>query len=76
MDIILNNLVSNAVKYNREGGKVTVGVTRRRRGRRGASVADTGIGLEPEQTAKLFEEFVRIKNENAGIPGSGLDSRL
>ena len=73
MEIVLNNLVSNAVKYNRDGGT-------RHRGRRRAratavriQVADTGIGLTPEEAAKLFNEFVRIKNEDTyKILGSGL----
>jgi signal transduction histidine kinase len=37
------------------------------------AVADTGIGLAPEEAARLFEEFVRIKNDKTrGIPGTGL----
>ena len=72
VDIIFNNLVSNAVKYNRDGGRVAVrllgeGETVR------LEVEDTGIGMTPEDTAKLFEEFVRIKNEKTrNILGSGL----
>ncbi len=70
--IVLDNLLSNAVKYNRKGGRVDVTVAR---GGRGASlsVADTGIGLDAEEQARLFGEFVRIRNERTkGIPGSGL----
>jgi two-component system, sensor histidine kinase and response regulator len=72
LEIVLNNLVSNAVKYNRDGGSVRVAV---RRGPDGVeiSVADTGIGLTPEEAAKLFTEFVRIKNEDTiKVIGSGL----
>ena len=78
IDIILNNLISNAVKYNREGGSVNVHVRRTRRGGEDdgevrISVADTGIGLTPEESAKLFREFVRIKNdETIKVIGSGL----
>ncbi len=73
LEIMLNNLVSNAVKYNREGGRVDVfiksgagqGVT--------IAVKDTGIGMTKEETAKLFGEFVRIKNSKTrNIMGSGL----
>jgi two-component system, sensor histidine kinase and response regulator len=72
LDIILNNLVSNAVKYNRDGGRVdlaleaddeTVMITCR----------DTGIGMTETETQKLFKEFVRIKNDKTkNIMGSGL----
>ncbi len=71
-EIVLNNLISNAVKYNRDGGSVTV-----RLSRKGDAVAiavtDTGIGLTPEEAGKLFSEFTRIKNEQTvKILGSGL----
>jgi len=72
LEIIGNNFLSNAVKYNRDDGRVTVrleaadGVVR-------LTVTDTGIGMSPEEQAKLFGEFVRIKNEKTRhIPGSGL----
>lgn len=72
MEIVMNNLVSNAVKYNRDGGRV--GISLRRKGSRIIlSVSDTGIGMTPEESAKLFREFVRIKNEKTrNILGSGL----
>ncbi|MBN1656106.1 MAG: response regulator [Deltaproteobacteria bacterium] len=72
IEIIINNLLSNAVKYNRDGGRVDVRVEER-----GSqlvfSVSDTGIGLTREECARLFGEFVRIKNEKTThILGSGL----
>ena len=72
LEIILSNLISNAVKYNRDNGSVTV--TAEDLGEQVRfSVADTGIGMSPEETEKLFGEFVRIKNERtAAILGSGL----
>jgi len=72
IEIMLNNLVSNAVKYNRDGGRVTIGVTHIDDSVR-IDVTDTGIGMTPEEVAKLFGEFVRIKNEKTrNILGSGL----
>lgn len=72
VDILLNNLVSNAVKYNRPGGSVAVRVSCGE-GRARLEVEDTGIGLTPEERERLFGEFVRIKNERTvGIPGTGL----
>ncbi|MFW5870325.1 MAG: ATP-binding protein [Candidatus Sumerlaeota bacterium] len=72
IDIILNNLVSNAVKYNRDGGSVTVRITGEP-DEVWIAVSDTGIGMTPEEAAKLFNDFVRIKNKKtANIHGSGL----
>jgi len=72
MEIVLNNLVSNAVKYNRDDGTVTVVIDHKGEAAR-IQVTDTGIGLTPEEAAKLFNEFVRIKNEDTyKILGSGL----
>jgi two-component system sensor histidine kinase/response regulator len=72
LEIVLNNLVSNAVKYNRDGGAVTITLDRKN-DTVSIQVTDTGIGLSPEESAKLFSEFVRIKNEDTfKILGSGL----
>jgi len=72
LEILLNNLVSNAVKYNRDGGRVEVRIERQDGAVR-LAVADTGIGLSPEEASRLFQEFVRIKNERTRtIPGTGL----
>jgi signal transduction histidine kinase len=72
IEIVVNNLISNAVKYNREGGQVDVAL--RRDGEVVTlTVADTGIGLTEAEAAKLFNEFTRIKNEHTvNILGSGL----
>lgn len=72
IDMLLNNLVSNAVKYNRDGGSVDVTI-----GRRDSQVtvvvADTGIGMAPDDVQRVFDEFVRVKNERTNhIPGTGL----
>lgn len=72
LDILLNNLLSNAVKYNRDGGRVDVTVDEVE-GHLRLVVADTGIGLTAEEAARLFHEFVRIKNDRTRtIPGTGL----
>jgi len=71
-EIVFNNLISNAVKYNRDGGRVSVGIRRKGDAVR-IAVTDTGIGLSPEEAGKLFHEFTRIKNERTvQILGSGL----
>ena len=72
LDMILSNLVSNAVKYNRDGGRVSV--TLARAGDQvTVAVGDTGIGLTPDEAKGLFRDFVRIKNKKTrSILGSGL----
>ncbi len=72
LDMILNNLISNAVKYNRENGTVDVRLTEGD-GETRIAVADTGIGMTDKEREKLFDEFVRIKNEKTvNVLGSGL----
>jgi two-component system, sensor histidine kinase and response regulator len=72
IEIIFNNLITNAIKYNRDNGSVKVAVEKSD-GVVKISVADTGIGMKPEEVAKLFKEFTRIKNEKTrNILGSGL----
>jgi signal transduction histidine kinase len=72
IEIVLNNLVTNAVKYNRDGGRVDIRLSDEGEEVR-IEVQDTGIGMSPEESAKLFNEFVRIKNEKTkNILGSGL----
>jgi len=70
--IMLNNLVSNAVKYNRPEGEVDVVMSAASQAVT-LSVADTGIGMTTEEATRLFEEFSRIKNaKTRDILGSGL----
>ncbi|MEW6710138.1 MAG: ATP-binding protein [Candidatus Riflebacteria bacterium] len=72
IDMIFNNLISNAVKYNREGGKVFVNIDDQP-DQVVISVADTGIGMSEEEQKRLFKEFSRIRNaKTADILGSGL----
>jgi two-component system sensor histidine kinase/response regulator len=72
VEIVLNNLLTNAIKYNREGGTVTVTLGRQEDLVQ-IAVRDTGFGLTPDDAAKLFNDFVRIKNaKTRGIEGSGL----
>jgi signal transduction histidine kinase len=72
LDIVFNNLVGNAVKYNRDHGSVTITVDRAG-GCWRLRVSDTGIGLAAEDARRLFQDFVRIKNDQTrAIPGTGL----
>jgi len=72
MEIILNNLVSNAVKYNKDNGKVDVFLSKEG-DKIKLQVKDTGIGMTTEECARLFQDFVRIRNKKTeSILGSGL----
>jgi two-component system, sensor histidine kinase and response regulator len=72
IEIVLNNLLTNAIKYNREGGQVEVTLSKHD-DMFEIVVRDTGFGLSREDAAKLFNDFVRIKNaKTRGIEGSGL----
>jgi len=69
---VLDNLISNAVKFSNSGGLVLV-VTRCIRSTWRIDVSDTGIGIPPDEAAKLFGAFVRGSNARiAGLPGTGL----
>jgi signal transduction histidine kinase len=72
MTRLFTNLLSNAVKYNRAGGNITVEICYRDN-YIDVRISDTGIGMKPEDKAKLFTEFFRAKNEKTrGISGTGL----
>ena len=68
----LDNLVSNAIKYSPDGGTVTISAA-------GSAdwvklvVQDTGMGMAPEDAAKVFRRFFRAESaREAAIPGAGL----
>jgi len=72
IEIVFNNLISNAVKYNRFGGKAGV-IIDSSDTEAIIVISDTGIGIMPEDVDNLFTEFVRIKSEKTkNIAGSGL----
>jgi two-component system phosphate regulon sensor histidine kinase PhoR len=69
---VLDNLIGNAVKFSNSGGLVLV-VARCTRSTWRIDVSDTGIGIPPDEAAKLFGAFVRGSNARiAGLPGTGL----
>jgi signal transduction histidine kinase len=68
---IVQNLVSNAIKYTRPGGAVLVGC-RPRGGRIRLDVIDTGIGFNRDQHALLFAEFSRLEQGARMAQGLGL----
>jgi signal transduction histidine kinase/CheY-like chemotaxis protein len=73
---VLLNLYSNAVKYNREGGTVTVSCTRPTPGRLRLWVKDTGLGVPEALMDRLFEPFERLGAERGHVEGTGLGLAL
>ena len=72
LDMIVANLVGNAVKYNRDGGAVHVRAALEGEWVR-IDVADTGVGIAAEHVADVFSEFFREKREETrGLEGNGL----
>ena len=68
---VLINLISNAIKYNRPAGTVTL---RAQAAELGVvfSVADTGVGIAPADQRRLFEPFNRLAHSRSSIEGSGI----
>lgn len=69
---VLNNLLTNAINYSPEGGKVTV--TARGVGQFvEIKVSDTGVGIAPEELPKIFGKFYRVKHpKTRQVTGTGL----
>jgi signal transduction histidine kinase/ActR/RegA family two-component response regulator len=65
---MLNNLISNALRFTRHGGAL-IGVRRSGTGRVRIEVWDTGSGIAPEHLSNVFDEFYRIEDHS----GAGLD---
>ena len=72
LEAILNNLVSNAIKYTPRGGSVSLGLLASE-GQAVVRVRDTGIGISSEDLPKIFNEFFRSKDAKSVDPsGRGL----
>ncbi|MEI7724917.1 MAG: PAS domain S-box protein [Bacteroidota bacterium] len=74
---VLINLLNNAVKYNRQGGSITIKTETRPPDDKGIvfirfAVTDTGLGIPAESIPKLFVPFERIGAEKTQIEGTGL----
>lgn len=73
LEEIVYNLCDNAIKYNHDNGSVDVYVRTDRAGRALLFVADTGIGIPPEEQERVFERFYRVdKSHSRRIGGTGL----
>src|SRR5574338_1104106 len=69
---LFTNLISNAIKYNREQGIINIKLYQSENYLI-TEIKDSGIGLKPEEKQKLFTEFFRAKNDKTkNISGTGL----
>lgn len=66
---VLLNIVSNAIKYNREHGWVRIRCVERAGGRVRVEVTDSGVGVPVESAHQVFKPFVRLRKD---VPGTGL----
>jgi len=64
---LINNLVSNAIKYNKIGGSVDIIVDKN-----SITISDTGIGIPPQDQAQIYNRFYRATNQVGGF-GLGLN---
>ncbi len=72
MNMVITNLVENAVKYNRDHGKVRVTINADRFDFT-VSVQDTGVGIPQESLDKIYERFYRVdKSRSRDVGGTGL----
>lgn len=72
LEEVFANLLDNAIKYNRPDGSVTMKVIEKEN-KWVISVADTGIGIAPEEKDRIFERFYRIdKSRHKAVEGTGL----
>ncbi len=75
---VLTNLISNAIKFTPEGGKIFVSAVKKEpleeipQGAIEISVKDTGPGIAPEDLKKIFDKFERAGGVSSGVGGTGL----
>lgn len=69
---ILMNFGSNAIKYNRDSGKVSFVVSLPSPDRARVTIRDTGFGVAPDKQDKLFQPFQRAGQETGPIEGTGI----
>ena len=68
---VVNNLISNALKFTKSGGAITI-ETFLKEDRMCISVADTGMGIPEEYRETIFDRFVQVKDEDNEYQGTGL----
>jgi signal transduction histidine kinase/ActR/RegA family two-component response regulator len=69
---VLVNLISNAIKYNRRGGTITISCQEEGADQASIVVSDTGPGISPENIERIFIPFERLGAEQTAVEGTGI----
>jgi len=69
---VLINLLSNAAKYNHDGGSISISCDKSDSSYTRVTIADSGEGIAEQDIEKIFEPFSRLKIEDSRIEGSGI----
>ncbi|QJD85733.1 cell wall metabolism sensor histidine kinase WalK [Cohnella herbarum] len=75
IDQVLDNLVSNAIKYTLDGGSIDISAKSNETGQLAIAIKDTGIGIPKKDLNRIFERFYRVdkaRSRNMGGTGLGL----
>jgi two-component system sensor histidine kinase VicK len=75
IDQVLDNLVSNAIKYTLDGGSIDISAKSKEAGQLAIAIKDTGIGIPKKDLNRIFERFYRVdkaRSRNMGGTGLGL----
>jgi two-component system phosphate regulon sensor histidine kinase PhoR len=75
MTQVFDNLISNAVKFSPQGGKITITLRAISDGMR-VSIEDQGVGMSPDQLERVFDKFYRADYSNTSVSGLGLGMSL
>jgi signal transduction histidine kinase len=74
LELVWNNLISNAIKFTDDGGTITL-TLKKERGRAAVTVRDTGCGMTPETAARIFDRFYQGDTAHSA-EGNGLGLAL
>lgn len=69
--VILENLISNAIKYTEENGRIAIALSKQDE-KIACSITDSGVGIAPEDLQNIYNEFFRAESQRQTIKGTGL----
>jgi two-component system sensor histidine kinase KdpD len=72
LERIVENLISNAVKYSQPPASVEIGASAREDGRVAITVSDHGIGVADSEIGRIFDSFYRSNESSAAVAGHGV----